>query len=236
MKHAQQDKIPTVQIIKKSRELQGAGDTDKREELIKSAEDSLVGVVREFDRAFEILEKYPKTVSIFGSARLTEENPSYVDARNVAGILADQGFAVVTGGGGGIMEAANRGAFEAGGGSIGLNIILPNEQKLNEYTTDNFAFEHFFARKVALTLEASAYVFFAGGYGTLDELFEITTLIQTGDIDRRPIILFGSEFWGPLLDFIKNTLVDKFQTISNEDNDLFIVIDEYEQIISLLLK
>ncbi|MBP7767268.1 TIGR00730 family Rossman fold protein [Candidatus Saccharibacteria bacterium] len=203
---------------------------------MKSAEDSLVGVVREFDRAFEILEKYPKTVSIFGSARLTEENPSYIDARNVAGILADQGFAVVTGGGGGIMEAANRGAFEAGGGSIGLNIILPNEQKLNEYTTDNFAFEHFFARKVALTLEASAYVFFAGGYGTLDELFEITTLIQTGDIDRRPIILFGSEFWGPLLDFIKNTLVDKFQTISNEDNDLFIVIDEYEQIISLLLK
>lgn len=234
MKNVTPEKLPTVQMIKMSRELQGAGEIAKREELIKDAEDSLVGVVREFDRAFEILEKYPKTVSVFGSARLTEENPAYIDARKLAGILASHGFAVVTGGGGGIMEAANRGAFEAGGGSIGLNIILPHEQKLNRYTTDSFAFEHFFARKVALTLQASAYVFFAGGYGTLDELFEIITLIQTGDIDRRPIILFGSEFWGPLLDFIKNTLRDKYQTISDNDDELFSVINDCEQIIPLL--
>lgn len=227
-------KLSTIQIIKKTRQLQADKNSIERENLIKNAEDSLLGVIREFDRAFEILEKYPRTISVFGSARSSEDSQPYRDARAVASELAKKQYAVVTGGGGGVMEAANRGAFEAGGGSIGLNIILPNEQKLNEYTTDNFAFEHFFARKVALTLEASAYVFFTGGFGTLDELFEITTLIQTRDIERRPIILFGSDFWNPLLDYVRNTLDSRFHTISTEDNELFFVADTPEEVLSFI--
>lgn len=234
MKDRKAINMPTAQLVRKARLLTGDDNLEERQLLIDKAEDSLSGVIREFDKAFEILEKYPRTVSMFGSARAQETDEAYAQAVSAAEATAKAGYAVVTGGGGGIMEAANRGAYEVGGGSVGLNIILPHEQKLNAYTTDHYAFEHFFARKVALTLEASAYVFFAGGFGTLDELFEIVTLTQTGDIARRPIILFGSEFWTPLVGYIKTFLENKHRTISPGDTELLTVVDSPEEMLSVM--
>lgn len=205
-----------------------------RKRLIEAAEGNFVGVVDEFENAFGILEKYPKTVSIFGSARLGQDHPACQQAYLLANALARAGFAVVTGGGGGIMAAANHGAYDAPDGvSIGFNIHLPTEQHLNQYTTDNYQFEHFFGRKVALTLDADAYVFFAGGFGTFDELFEITTLIQTGVIPVAPIILFGSEFWNDIEKVIVSTLAEKFGTIAANDPELHIICDSIDETIEI---
>lgn len=231
------DVTSTAQLVKKAHFLKKANDKNDllvRKKLIDSAEGKLIGVVTEFDRAFEILGNYSRTVTMFGSARLDEKHPSYQQAATVAGRLAQEGYAVTTGGGGGIMEAANRGAYEAGGGSIGFNIQLPNEQQLNNYTTDHYTFEHFFARKVCLTLDASAYIYNAGGYGTLDELFEIMTLEQTGDIPKAPIILVGEKFWRPLANFFIDTLDKEYKTISPDDANLFTITDDVEEIVSIV--
>lgn len=193
-----------------------------------------MGVISEFDKAFEILEKYSHTVTMFGSARLTSEHPSYKMAQAVAARLAGEGFGVTTGGGGGIMEAANRGAYEAGGASIGFNIQLPHEQMLNKFTTDHYTFEHFFARKVCLTLDAEAYIYYAGGFGTLDELFEIMTLVQTGDIPKVPIILVGSDFWLPLAEVFKKTLDETYHTIDPVDVNLYTITDDIDEIVKLV--
>src|SRR5690606_19507522 len=136
-----------------------------------------------------------------------EDNPHYIKARTVGKMLAEEGFAVITGGGGGIMEAANRGAYEAGGTSVGLNIELPHEQNLNPYTTESMPFRYFFARKVMLAYAASALICFPGGFGTLDEMFEVITLVQTGKMPPVPIILVGCEFWQPLDNFIREQLL-----------------------------
>lgn len=208
----------------------------ERQKLIGSAEKSLLGVVDEFDSALEILEKYPKTVTVFGSARLPQDHKEAQRAYSVASRLATEGYAVVSGGGGGIMEAVNRGAYDNGGGAIGFNIELPKEQHPNPYTTDAFTFEHFFARKVAMTLDASAYIYFAGGYGTLDELFEIITLEQTGRIPRAPIILVGEEFWAPLREEIDTVLDDGYHTISPKDQLLYTVTDDVDTIIRIVKK
>src|SRR5690606_2852264 len=132
------------------------------------------------------------------------------------------------------MEAANRGAYEAGGTSIGFNILLPHEQALNQYTTENFQFQHFFGRKVAMTLDSSAYIYFPGGFGTFDELFEILALQQTKKIERTPIILVGSDFWRPFDSAIRDVLLDRYQTITYEDTELYRIYDNYDDIVAYI--
>jgi uncharacterized protein (TIGR00730 family) len=140
----------------------------------------------------------------------------------------------VTGGGGCVMEAANRGAKEAGGTSIGFNIHLPMEQSLNNFTTESYRFEHFFGRKVAMTLDSSAYIYAGGGFGTFDELFEVITLIQTGIIPQVPVILLGKDFWTPLDQFIRDTLYDQYHTIEAEDRSLYTITDDIQQIVDII--
>ncbi|HET7630172.1 MAG TPA: TIGR00730 family Rossman fold protein [Candidatus Saccharimonadales bacterium] len=205
-----------------------------RQKLIDAAEGRLISVTDEFEHAFSILEKYEKTVTVFGSARLSEDDPAYKGAYNIGSALAAHGYCVVTGGGYGIMEAANKGAFESGGDSIGFNIQLPTEQKLNDYTTDHYSFEHFFGRKVTMTLQSNAYVYCPGGFGTLDELFEIVTLEQTGKIPRVPIILYGSKFWQPLKKFIDQILNERFHTIEAADEKLLTICDDVDEIVRLI--
>ncbi|MDB5176853.1 MAG: Cytokinin riboside 5-monophosphate phosphoribohydrolase [Candidatus Saccharibacteria bacterium] len=197
-----------------------------RQKIIDAAEGRLDTVTEEFEKAFDILSKYPKTITVFGTARLPQDDPVCQQAFAVAWALAKHDYAIVTGGGHGAMEAANRGAKQAGGASIGFNIHLPMEQKLNEYTTENLKFEHFFGRKVAMTLDASGYVYMPGGFGTFDELFEIITLIQTGIIPRVPVILMGVDYWTPLDKFINTTLVEKYQTVDPVDTELYTITDD----------
>lgn len=205
-----------------------------RERLIAAAEGRLESVVDEFEDVFSILAKHEKTVTIFGSARRLPDESVIMGAYDLARRLANEGYAVVTGGGNGIMEAANRGAYEAGGASLGFNILLPHEQALNEYTTDNFQFNHFFGRKVAMTLDSSAFIYFPGGFGTFDELFEILALQQTYKIERTPIILVGSDFWRPFDAAIREVLLDRYNTISFEDTDLYRIYDNYDDIVAYI--
>jgi len=202
-----------------------------RQRLIEAAEGTLVTVTEEFEKSFDILAKYEKTVTVFGSARLPEDHPVCKQAFAVGWALAKHGYAVVTGGGAGVMEAANHGAMKAGGSSIGFNIHLPMEQKLNDYTTESYRFEHFFGRKVAMTLDASGYIFGGGGFGTLDELFEILTLVQTGTIPEVPIILLGKDFWEPLDTYIEEVLAEKYHTVEAEDRKIYTITDDMGEII-----
>ena len=205
-----------------------------RERLIAAAEGRLETVVDEFEQVFDILSKHEKTVTIFGSARKPQDDSITEGAYMLAARLAREGYAVVTGGGHGVMEAANRGAYEAGGASIGLNIMLPHEQTLNSYTTANFKFNHFFGRKVALTLDASAYIYYPGGFGTFDELFEILALMQTRKIERTPVILIGSDFWRPWDAAIREVMLDKYHAISYEDTELYRIYDNYDDVITYI--
>jgi uncharacterized protein (TIGR00730 family) len=226
-----------AELVKKAQHLKNANskhDMLIRQKLIDSAEGRLIGVIEEFEKAFEVLEKYPKTVTVFGSARLPQDHPASIQAYEVAGRLAREGYAVVSGGGGGIMEAVNHGAYDNGGGAVGFNIKLPHEQKLNSYTTDYYTFEHFFARKVAMTLDGSAYIYFTGGFGTLDELFELITLEQTGRIPRVPIILVGKEFWAPLEKYISEHLDEEYHTISRHDKKLYTITDDIDEIVHIV--
>lgn len=189
----------------------------------------------EFRQGLDFIQTYDKSVTFFGSARTPEGDPHYEVARRLGYRAAKElDMAVVTGGGPGIMEAGNRGAYEAGGRSIGFSINLPMEQVSNPYMTDELSFYFFFSRKVCMTYSSQAYVYFAGGYGTLDELFEILTLVQTEKISRVPIILVGVEFWKPLDAFIKQTLLENEATISPEDPDLYIITDDEDEVINLL--
>ncbi len=205
-----------------------------RQKLIDAAEGRLVTVVEEFEKAFDILGKYNQTITLFGTARLPQEHPVCRQAYSVSWALAKKGYAIVTGGGGGAMEAANKGALDAGGDSIGFNIHLPMEQSLNKFTTDSYRFEHFFGRKVAMTLDASAYVYAGGGFGTFDELFEVITLIQTGIIPQVPVILLGKDFWTPMDQFIRDTLSDQYHTIEAEDRSLYTITDDIQQVVEII--
>src|SRR3989338_7496359 len=191
---------------------------------------------REFTDAFEFINKYDKSVTFFGSARFTENNPHYAKARLLSRKIAELGYTILTGGGGGIMEGANRGAFEAGHESLGLNIHLLKEQGLNSYTTDSVQFDYFLVRKVAMSFAAEAYVFFPGGFGTLDELFEILTLIQTHKIRRVPIVLVGSDYWNELHSFIKKEMFSKHRTIDASDMDIYTITDNDEEILEIIKK
>ena len=178
--------------------------------------ESAVRIFLEFLRAFESFEFEQPCVTVFGSARFGEGHRYYDLAREVGAELARAGYAVMTGGGSGIMEAANRGAREAGGLSIGCNIALPREQKPNQYLDRFIQLDHFFVRKVMLVKYSSAFVVMPGGFGTLDEAFEIATLMQTSKIEHFPLVAVGSEFWGTLIDFARNTMIEQ-GTLSAED-------------------
>lgn len=190
-------------------------------------------IMAEFVEGFERLGAIRPSVSIFGSARTAPDHPYYLLTEEVSRKLSDAGFSVVSGGGPGIMEAANKGAFDGKSLSIGLNIMLPNEESANEYQDVSLYFRHFFARKVMFVKHASAYVVFPGGFGTLDELAEILTLVQTGKTRKIPIILVNSEFWSGLLTWLKKTLVAE-RTIDPEDLDLMTVVDKADEVVDAI--
>ena len=179
----------------------------------------------EFVEGFGLLAELPRAVSVFGSARTPRTSPDYATAQELGGALADAGWAVITGGGPGIMEAANRGASEAGGLSVGLGIELPFEQSLNEWVDLGIEFRYFFARKTMFVKYAQAFVICPGGFGTMDELFEALTLVQTRKVNQFPVILMGSAFWAPLLDWMRGTLAER-GLIAQKDLDLFLVTDD----------
>ncbi len=193
-------------------------------------------ILSEFVMGFERMSRIGPCVSIFGSARLKPDNKYYQLATEVAEKIVENGYGVITGGGPGIMEAGNRGAHLAGGTSVGLNIALPFEQHDNPYidSDKSLDFDYFFARKVMFVKYSQGFVVMPGGFGTLDELFEAITLIQTKKIAKFPIILMGSEFWEGLMDWIKSTLDKKFFTISPEDIDLLHVVDSSEEAVEII--
>ncbi len=187
-------------------------------------------IMAEFVEGFERLSQIQPSVSIFGSARIAPDHPYYALTQQIARKLSDAGFAIVSGGGPGLMEAANKGAYEGKSPSVGLNIVLPHEQKANEFRDIGLTFQHFFARKVMFVKYAKAYVVMPGGFGTLDELIEALTLIQTGKSVRMPIILVHRPFWAGLLDWFKRTLIEQGM-ISPEDLDLFSMADNAEEVL-----
>lgn len=188
----------------------------------------------EFKNGFNLLKNSEKSVTFFGSARTHKEDPDFIQAKELAGrITRELGYAIITGGGPGIMEAANCGASEADGTSIGLTIKLPNEQVTNGCIDNHMDFQYFFSRKVCLSYAAEAYVYFPGGFGTMDELFEILTLVQTKKISPVPIILVGSEYWNKFDAFIKEDLV-KSGKIDSEDTELYKITDDSDEIIEII--
>jgi uncharacterized protein (TIGR00730 family) len=187
----------------------------------------------EFVEGFGLLAELPRAVSVFGSARTPREHPHYAAGVAIGAALARGGYAVITGGGPGAMEAANRGASEAGGLSVGLGIELPFEQDLNEWVDVGIAFRYFFVRKTMFVKYAQAFVILPGGFGTLDELFEALTLVQTRKVTRFPVILFGSEYWGGLVHWIRSTLAAT-GTINEADLDLLTVTDDVDEVMAVI--
>jgi hypothetical protein len=193
-------------------------------------------IMSEFVQGFELLRDTGLAATFWGSARLKPDNKYYKAAEELAAKLSKKGFAIISGGGGGIMEASNVGAFKVGGKSVGLNIQLPFEQKLNPYTTHSLNFDFFFSRKVMLAFASEVYVYFPGGFGTMDELFEIITLIQTRKIEQIPVLLYGKEFWEPLIRYFEQTMMKQFGTIGPEDRALFELVDSVDDAYSYILK
>lgn len=192
-------------------------------------------ILGEFVEGFDALAEVGPAITIFGSARTKEDDPMYEAARTTGQLLAETGFTVITGGGPGIMEASNRGAAEAGGESVGVGIDLPFEQGVNDYVTLPLEFRYFFVRKTMFAKYAVGFVFFPGGFGTLDELFESLTLIQTRKMDTMPVVLFGSDHWQGLYRWILGTLLDGGM-ISPGDEDLIIVTDDPHMVVEAMIK
>jgi uncharacterized protein (TIGR00730 family) len=199
------------------------GPQERRRELVRA-----IKIFFEFMRGFRTLHFAGPCVTVFGSARFRDDHPYYRMARDVGGRLARAGFTVMTGGGPGIMEGANRGAKEAGGRSIGCNIELPEEQKPNPYLDKWITFRHFYVRKVMLVKYSYAFVALPGGFGTLDEIFETAVLIQTGKIKEFPLVLMGREYWRPMLEFMRDRLLRE-QTIDPQDTERIVVTDSPEE-------
>ncbi|MBL1244116.1 MAG: TIGR00730 family Rossman fold protein [Sulfurimonas sp.] len=198
---------------------------------IKSADVwSVFKIIADFVKGFDELGDLGPTVTIFGSARTKKDSKYYNQAKKLASLLAERGYNIMTGGGPGIMEAANKGAHEYDVESIGLNIDLPFEQKLNPYTSKELTFDYFFSRKVMLVKYSMAYVIFPGGFGTLDELFEALTLVQTRKVTGVKIFVIGSEFYQPLLQFVEDKLLDEGM-IDHEDLELICLTDEFEHVV-----
>ncbi|MBW1753367.1 MAG: TIGR00730 family Rossman fold protein [Deltaproteobacteria bacterium] len=190
----------------------------------------LFKIIGEFVEGIDTLHNLGPAVTFFGSARTEPDNPIYKKTEDLASLFVKNNFAVITGGGGGIMEAANKGAAEAGGTSVGLNIILPYEQEPNPYANVRLDFKYFFIRKVMFIKYAAAYIIMPGGFGTLDELFEAVTLIQTHRIKSFPLILVGSNYWAGLIDWIKSRLLEE-NRISPKDLDILQVVDDPEDVV-----
>jgi uncharacterized protein (TIGR00730 family) len=190
-------------------------------------------ILSEFVEGFDALGAIPPAISVFGSARAVESEPVYAMAQDFGGRVARAGFAVITGGGGGVMEAANRGCTEAGGVSIGCNIELPYEQQLNPYVTLGIDFRYFFVRKNMFVKYAEGFAVFPGGYGTLDELFEALTLVQTGKILHFPIVLFGSDYWNGLADWLRRRVLEEHR-VSADDLDIFHICDDVAEGVSYI--
>ncbi|MBU3918587.1 TIGR00730 family Rossman fold protein [Patescibacteria group bacterium] len=194
-------------------------------------------IMAEFVEGFHFIADFKKTITIFGSTSFSPDNPYYKEARKLGKLLAEAGYGVITGGGPGIMEAANRGAFEAGGESIGINIELPDGQRMNSYVNKPIGFHHFFTRKVMLSFASKAYVFFPGGFGTLDEFFEMVTLIQTKKLAKPvPIVVIGKEFWQPMFDWIEQEVYGKQKAIEKEDLEIFHLVDSIEEGFEIIKK
>lgn len=185
-------------------------------------------MAQELRDGFDFLRSYRLAATFFGSARCAIGEENYDAATELASRLSKSGFSIITGGAGGVMEAANRGATQAGGPSVGLNINLPFEQGTNEFVSESMNFNYFFTRKVMLTFASEIYVYFPGGFGTLDELFEILTLVQTKKIKRIPILLYSKAYWEPVIAFMENTLA-KEGFIDTEDLKLFTLVDSIDE-------
>jgi len=193
-------------------------------------------IMAEFVEGFDELSKVGRAVSIFGSSRTRPENPLYQLAHRTAEALAKAGFAVITGGGPGIMEAANKGAIETGGRSIGLNIEIPEEQVSNSYQNLSLNFRYFFARKMMFMKYAQAFVIFPGGFGTMDEFFESMTLIQTMRMAHFPVILMGDGYWQGLIDWIREKMLGEQNNISPEDMGIFSIVSEPQEVVRIILE
>lgn len=204
------------------------------EDILKQLEQADIERARAYandlERGLKIVRTYPQGVTIFGSARLAQDNKYCKKARELGQLLAQNGHAVITGGGPGIMEAANHGAFEYGGKSIGLNITLRHEQFPNPYLTDTMQFKYFFARKVMLAMSAKVYVFFPGGFGTLDELSEIIILMQEGKMPKMPVFFFGKSFWRSLDKFFTSKMLP-LGLISKQDTKIYKLTDDVNEIV-----
>jgi len=205
------------------------------EEKASDLERHVAMIAHEFREGFEAVDRIDRpAVTIFGSARVGDDDPAYANAREAARRFAERGWAVVTGGGPGVMEAANRGAKEGGGLSVGFNIELPHEQRGNPYVDLALTFRHFYARKTMFVKAAEGFLVFPGGFGTVDELFEALTLIQTGKVLHFPVVLFGSDYWGELLDWVRGELLADGM-ISPEDLDLLFVTDDIDEVIARVI-
>lgn len=205
-----------------------------REAIHKMSAERVVEIAKEFTDGFKFLEDYPKSVTFFGSRQVKEGDPYYEDARKLSTrIVKELEYSIVSGGGPGIMEAADRGAYESGGNSIGLLIKLPDTQPTNNYITKSVSFYYFFARKVCLAFGAEVFIFYPGGFGTLDEFFEIITLIQTRKIAGAPLICVGSEYWNKLKSFIETELLSR-GFVDREDMKLFTIVDSHDEILETI--
>jgi len=193
-------------------------------------------IMAEFISGFEFLASLKKEVTFWGSARTIENSVYYQQARELAYKLGRAGFTIITGGGPGIMEAANRGATEAGANSVGLNIQLPSEQRINKYVKRGIGFYYFFVRKVMLSMSSRAYIYFPGGFGTLDEFLEIITLIQTKKSPPLPVVLIGRDYWEPLMKFINDTVYKKFGNIEKKDMNIFYLAKDINDAYHYILK
>ncbi len=207
---------------------------DRQDELYAEDPWRVFRIMSEFVEAFEVMSQIGPAVSVFGSSRTKPGDRYYRLARKLGAMLAERGFAIITGGGPGIMEAANRGADDAGGRSVGLNITLPHEQTANRYSNISLDFHYFFARKVMFVKYACAFVCFPGGFGTMDEFFESMTLIQTQKVDRFPVVLIGRGFWGKMADWLDAMMLRRYHNISPKDLDLFLVTDSLHQAVRVI--
>ncbi len=221
--------LPAAQVTQDEQLLQ----TPRADEFTHTDTWRVFRIMGEFVQGFDDLATITRGVSIFGSARIKEDHPQYKAARETAALLARAGFTVITGGGPGLMEAANRGAFEAGGISIGCNIELPFEQAPNPYQTRSLSFKYFFVRKTMFVKYSSAFIIFPGGFGTLDEFFESLTLIQTRKIKNFPVVLFGTEYWGGLIKWIESVALTE-KMISEADFRLLHMTDSPAEVVEII--
>jgi uncharacterized protein (TIGR00730 family) len=209
---------------------------DGNDELYREDPWRIFRIMSEFVDGFEIMNAVGPAVSVFGSSRTVPGHRYYEMARGLGRMLAQRGLAVITGGGPGIMEAANRGADEAGGRSVGLNIALPHEQVANPYANIRLDFHYFFARKVMFVKYACAFVCFPGGFGTMDEFFESMTLIQTEKVEPFPVVLVGKAFWGKLIGWMDNVMLRRYRNISPEDMQRFFLSDSLREVLGIIEK